>query len=132
MINAPFSDFKEWMLEIKFIDPYLDKQRRSSQDIFLLSDPAIYIKQKCLCVRQIWRGDSGTGGESGQEGRGGGGGGQWGGGISQMDMMECLGGHRLSIYIYQTEMSLRLFVCHLWSGDGGGGGKGGQEGGGQW
>ena len=45
------------------------------------------IKQKCVSLSYVLRGEAGEGEQEG--------GGQWGGGISQMNMMECLGGHRL-------------------------------------
>ena len=50
----------------------------------------MYIKQKYPSVHDFWRGDGGVGRAGGQEG-----GGQWGGRISQVDMIECLCGHRL-------------------------------------
>ena len=44
-----------------------------------------------MSVRHVWSEDGGGGREGGQEG-----GGQWKGGISPMDMMECLGGHEVT------------------------------------
>ena len=75
-------------------------------------------KQKCLPVcRSLLEGD-GRGGGKGAQNRGQEGRGQWGGGISQMDMMDCLGGHRyramyLSLYINRNAC---LSVHHVWRG----------------